>query len=142
MGYTHYVRTKRKITDQEWKEICNDFQHLLTTNKLIGGPVIQRDYDDPRAPEITDKHIWFNGAREDGCETMILYRDEGSGVFCKTNRRTYDIYVKALLIFAYNAAPTAFLVTSDGTVQEWEQAALWVNHVMPYTEYVLPPSIY
>lgn len=142
MGYTHYVRIKRKITDQEWKEVCNDFQHLLTTNKLIGGPVIQRDYDDPRAPQITDKHIWFNGAGEDGYETMILYRDEGNGIFCKTNRRAYDIYVKALLIFAYNSAPTAFEVTSDGTIEEWEKAQEWVNSVMPFNEYVLPASLY
>lgn len=142
MGYTHYVTTKRKTTDQEWNEICNDFQHLLTTNILIGGPTIQLEYDDPRPPRIDQSFIQFNGAGDSGYETMILERNPGARSFCKTIRKGYDIYVKALLIFAYNAAPTAFGVTSDGTIEEWEKAQEWVNSVMPFNEYVLPASLY
>ena len=142
MGYTHYVQNKQEVPDQVWKEICEDFQHLLTTNLLIGGPVIQREYDDPRPPIITDTHIQFNGAGDLGHETMVLERKQTQSSFCKTNRKPYDIYVKALLIFAYNAAPTAFGVTSDGTIEEWEKAQEWVNSVMPFNEYVLPASLY
>lgn len=142
MGYTHYVKNKRQTTDQEWKEICEDFQHLLTTNKLIGGPVIQCEYDDPQPPYISDTLIQFNGSNDLGHETMILVRQPNQSYFCKTNRKPYDIYVKALLIFAYNAAPDAFVITSDGTIEEWEKAQEWVNSVMPFNEYVLPASLY
>jgi hypothetical protein len=72
-------------------------------------------------PEITNDHIVFNGdgSKGEAHESFVLSRVsnfEGERVFqfCKTARKPYDRYVKAVLIVAQRVAPGALEVSCDG----------------------------
>ena len=69
----------------------------------------------------------FNGVGSDGCETASLNRemmelfdyevkrgDTSKFDFCKTRERPYDIEVRRLYRLAFDVAPDAFEISSDG----------------------------
>jgi hypothetical protein len=93
-------------------------------NKAPGGlniPVAE-EYDNPNTPpEITDKHIVFNGTGDDGHETFILCFGQQEWSFCKTARKPYDVLVVTVLMFCECYAPGAWDIGSDGNNDDWAE---------------------
>ncbi len=132
MGYTHYFEQTRDFTDKEWQEIKSFAAQLLRRGsfKLI----IDCKYD--QKFKINDKHILFNGIKNEGHETFVLDKLKGrhpdyytpqeireaKGVFnfCKTAQKPYDDYVVAFLCGVNVLAPGALIITSDGWKHEWK----------------------
>jgi len=110
MGYTCYFEQNRPFTMQEWGDIraaCIAMFHRL--KQIKGG-------DGTGRPEIGNDRIIFNGdgMKDENHETMCLERQNSGFQFCKTARKPYDRYVKAVLVVANFYAPGALKVSCDG----------------------------
>jgi hypothetical protein len=116
MGYTHYWRRPKILTEDRWSSFCNDIERLCFFYKEI------LKYG------ITDDYISINGI--DGCETLYIDRvsedterdEEQVFDFCKTNRAPYDIVVMVALMLLHHHYPNV-KITSDGSIDnEWSVA--------------------
>ena len=142
MGYTHYFKQTRDFTDKEWQEIKSFAAQLLRRGSFK--IIIDCKYD--QKFKINDKHILFNGIKNEGHETFVLDKLKGrhpdyytpqeireaKGVFnfCKTAQKPYDQYVVAFLCGVNVLAPGALHITSDGWKSEWKDGldlARYVN---------------
>ena len=113
MGYTHYWRSQRAFTDQEWSKVCDLVKQAfrdaeLKGLKLAGG-------DGTGVPTVTSEVISFNGAEPQGYETCLLQKaPNNSFEFCKTQHRPYDAAVVTLLFRLNQSFPDDLSVSSDG----------------------------
>ncbi len=161
MGYTHYFRQHRSLSQPEWQGVINAFAKLLRNlpehSMSAGGyykevPLVIRGLTGTCEPIINDRYIAFNG--DEGTlsglesmehESMVLNRikdaeDEDSRWFCKSARKPYDLVVCALLIVVANIATDAYKMGSDGGPEDWEPSLAWVNEVLG-EHWRLPKSI-
>ena len=84
-------------------------------------------------PHASNQMVHFNGKGFDGHETFLFQRkeeirdyrkDEGAKrafVFCKTAQKPYDKYVVACLIIAKSIFGKDVNISSDGTLEEWQE---------------------
>jgi len=110
MSYTIYYRQSRSFTDLEWQQITDATRSMFNRLKQVkGGSGSGR-------PIIDNSDIIFNGdaAKDEDHETFQLMKAGNGFQFCKTARKPYDRYVKAVLIVANYYAPGALEVTCDG----------------------------
>lgn len=110
MGYTVYFEQSRPFTMQEWGDIRAACIPMFNRLKQIKGPC------GTGRPEIGNDAIRFNGdaSKDEDHESFILEREGHGFQFCKTARKSYDRYVKAVLVVANYYAPGALTVTCDG----------------------------
>lgn len=110
MGYSHYYENFSKLPD----EAVDAIKGVFTENAEI----VQREYDDPTTPLVTNDTVRFNGVGDDGYETFLL---EGSGWnFCKTANKPYDKVVVAVLCICDNYLED-FCWSSDGGFEELKE---------------------
>lgn len=117
MGYSHYWDSS-KMDEKEFNySALSSIQYLLV--KAFKAGEIAFEADMPAcAPLVCEDAIRFNGIGEDGHETFYL--DIGSHSFCKTNQKSYDKYVVAVLsIIAYYHPD--FTWSSDGDADDLEE---------------------
>jgi hypothetical protein len=78
-------------------------------------------------PIVDNSEIIFNGdaSKGDSHETFVLTLYESGSKFCKTARKPYDRFVKAVLVLANFWAPGALEVTCDGD----NEADCWTQGV-------------
>jgi len=118
MGYTHYWRQSRRMTDDEWSAVTDGARKIVDVSRRLrirlAGPVGDGE------PVFTDESLSFNGSfdADEDYETFYLTRGPNDFSFCKTARNPYDAAVVAVLIHAHNAAPDAFSWSSDGSDDE------------------------
>ena len=125
MGYTHYWENEARAIPAAALVILKE---LLGEAHRAG--IVQREFDDPRPPEVTATRIRFNGAGELGHETFCFDVTDGDRTergrpfaFCKTNRKPYDAVVMRVLIVLKAFLKDAVRVTSDGGLHEdWRDA--------------------
>ena len=111
MGYTNYWHQYNDFTDEEWKQITEEYDYI----KEVCGNIIKDETTD--LDENT--HIIFNGIGEDAHETFFLSKDarpfnfkkdyEGqdtSFYFCKTAMKPYDIAVWYMLTQIQRICPS------------------------------------
>jgi hypothetical protein len=110
MGYTVYFEQNRPFTLQEWGDIRAAVIPMFHRLKQIKG---ESGYN---RPTISNDTIGFNGDASKGedHESFILGRTARGFQFCKTARKPYDRFVKAVLIIANFYAPGALKVSCDG----------------------------
>ena len=84
MGYTHYFEQKKHANTEQWGNITTGFKKLQAAALLTQAFPIQREEDDPTAPEVTNDQIIFNGIGDDAHETLMLERENSGFQFCKT----------------------------------------------------------
>lgn len=92
-------------------------------------------------PIISNSEIRFNGDASKGedHETFVLEKNGSGFQFCKTARKPYDRYVKAVLLVAKAVAPAAVEISSDGDGEAgcWDEgqriANLYLNDKSPVT---------
>jgi len=135
VGYTHYWRLLRRPEPQEWADLCNKAQRVLTLPKAAG--LVQLEHDTPQPPRVEPGEIRFNGIGGDAHETFLLTPDE-TFTFCKTAEKPYDAVVTAVLLTAADAFGYMFSVSSDGYWDDWDagralyKAAFDVDAVCPW----------
>ena len=127
MGYTVFFEQSRAFTMQEWGDIRAACIPMFNRLKQIKGPSgIGR-------PEISNTGICFNGDASKGedHETFIIEREGNGFQFCKTARKPYDRFVKAVLVIANYYAPGALKVSCDGD----DEPDCWTEGVSTATIY-------
>jgi len=129
MGYTHYFSQERSFTNQEWLNICDMvrqvFDHCASHNiELLS------EYDSTNPPELTDKHIRFNGKEDEGHETFYINKKHDLDFnFCKTARKPYDRAVCLVLLICDSVAKGTLKISSDG---DWDDE--WQNPCKHFEE--------
>ena len=117
MGYTHYYEQKRSFTDAEWSIIVKGWKLISKEAKIYVDD--QSEFAGPRIRQYFD----INGIGDEAHENFYLEKEKGfhdiQFTFVKTARKKYDRYVVALLLLINNVAPNAFVVKSDGYLDEW-----------------------
>jgi hypothetical protein len=110
LGYSIYFSQKRHFTVSEWGDIRAAVIPMFNRLKQIKGG------DGTGRPVIDNDQIIFNGdgSKSEDHETMVLDRNGNGFQFCKTARKPYDRFVKAVLVIANYYAPGALEVTCDG----------------------------
>ena len=99
MGYSNYWTQDKSFSDDEWKQIKDEYNYI----KTVFGEFIEDQTE-------SDNQIAFNGKGEENqCETFILLQHANKTVkyerhnpafnFCKTRQLPYDLAVWHLLTF-------------------------------------------
>ena len=128
MGYTVSWTFNRSFTESEWKSITENVSNMFNRLKQVKGA------NGLGRPIVDNSEIIFNGdaSKGDSHETFVLTRYDSGSKFCKTARKPYDRFVKAVLVLANFWAPGALEVTCDGD----DEADCWTNGVSTATVYV------
>lgn len=143
MGYTHYHYTKPELDVKKWKQFTDGVKKILA---LDTGNILAREYDDTgKKPEVTSKHVRFNGKNDEGHETFMLsriskvadYQSDKSMAFnfCKTARKEYDKFVTACLIYAKLIFGDDVIISSDGEVVDWQAGKSLVEKALVKDEF-------
>jgi uncharacterized protein Usg len=116
MGYTHYFRQQKSLTDQQW-QLMKAAATLLTSNRHCA---VYIPTSKKQEKEI-GQYININGVGDEAHESFVIDKNlqPNDFSFCKTARKSYDRYVTAILIVLNTVAPGAYNITSDGYHDEW-----------------------
>lgn len=149
MGYTHYWRRSKDLTQDQWERIAQETLDIIVRHCDKKRIVLAWDYDAPvepqpslwggpkmlpKPPEVTPDIIRFNGWKDEGHETFYFTRvkpespswdpeAKESFDFCKTARKPYDLAVCLVLLSLIRHASDSVQVSSDGDWDhEWKDA--------------------
>lgn len=113
MGYTHYWKSNQdnKLKPEHWLNII----HHTRLSLIDQFPQIKIE-----RVHITNAFIEFNGLDNQGHEDFWFTTQKTEFSFCKTARKPYDLLVVGVLLLANHYAPNEWIITSDGTKQEWQ----------------------
>jgi hypothetical protein len=158
MGYTHYWRQTKDLTEDEWDNVRQVAKTILKDNH---GVILDNEPTDSQNLSITYDSILFNGRGDDSHETFYLTRKQrpkydyesdeefakGAFEFCKTAQKPYDKYVVAMLI-AITQITDSITVSSDGDQSDWlEGMQLYVERctsndtLNDYAKELIPDSV-
>ena len=160
MGYTHYFKVKKEISQKKWdgfiEEVKKIYKNLPEHSESSGGycqdePLFLSGCARFRDPKMDSEMIWVNGSSIPSkyrTQTEHWYdQDPGNldhetfgfdrkpngdrGGFCKTARKPYDLFVQAVLILARkHFTKTEFEFSSDGYGEEWLVAYEFVSGIV------------
>lgn len=140
MGYTHYFKQNKPVSDQQWEAFEKDAKVIIdhVQNKL-GIVLISNDSN---GVIINNERINLNGdeSRNLEHETFYLEKDYKEFNFCKTARKPYDIAVCSLLLLAHEHMPEHHEIGSDGSLTEWQEAMQLNAEIFGYA-YKLPRGV-
>lgn len=145
MGYTHYWRPTRDLTEDEWDNVRQVAKTILKDNH---GIILDNEPTDSQNLSITYESILCNGIGDDGHETFYLTRKMRNDFeFCKTAQKPYDKYIVAMLI-AVAQITDSISVSSDGDQEDWlEGLQLYVERctsndtLNDYAKELIPDSV-
>jgi len=145
MGYTHYWRPTRDLTEDEWDNIRQVAKTILKDNH---GIILDNEPTDSQNLSITYDSVLCNGIGDDGHETFYLTRKMRNDFeFCKTAQKPYDKYIVAMLI-AVTQITDSITVSSDGDQSDWlEGLQLYVERctsndtLNDYAKELIPASV-
>lgn len=125
MGYTVYFEQTKDFATDEWHFITHAVSRMFRRLKQIKGG------DGTGRPIVNDSDIVFNGDASKGedHETFQLSKCNSGFQFCKTARKSYDRYVKAVLVIANYYAPGVLNVSCDGDDEPgcWDEGVRLAN---------------
>jgi hypothetical protein len=129
MGYTVYFEQNRPFTTEEWGKIRAAVIPMFHRLKQIKGG------NGEGRPIIDNSDIMFNGDASKGeeHEGFQLSKCNSGFQFCKTARKPYDRYVKAVLCVADYYAPGALDISCDGDNEPdcWTEGVRIANQYVP-----------
>lgn len=134
MGYTHYFEQKKTVEQEKWNDYCEEVRFLLSNIVAMERIVLQPDVEsDHEFYEINENFISFNGDGSMNLDHETFYinrkKDPSTFLFCKTNRKPYDLAVCGCLILAHKHLPGYFNISSDGGSADWEPALNYLEDV-------------
>lgn len=111
MGYTHYWKTKREFTEEEWNKFTKGTKKII---KKSGVKICNGMGEDE--PILTPDVVSLNGDASNGedCESFIVTKEPQEFEFCKTRREPYDKVVCACLLLMEKILGKDVEVSSDG----------------------------
>lgn len=113
MGYTQYYTQTRAFTTEEWNLIKSFTEKLFEYEKDILANGLGEEGTEPK---VNAKFISFNGIGDESYETCYITKTHYKEYnFCKTDRKSYDDVVVALLTYINYVAPNALTIGSDGS---------------------------
>ncbi len=113
MGYTNYWHQYNDFTDDQWKQIKEEYEYI----KEVCANIIEDE-------TITTDEIVFNGKNENGHEAFLIKQNarpygsekyDGEDIhfsFCKTRMKPYDLAVWHMLTFINRINPS-FSISRD-----------------------------
>lgn len=104
MGYTHYWKFKRQVSDAEFDLFIEDVRKIDQRFVLAQG-----------AETMVVFNVW---------ETFIFRRTDTDFNFCKTGRADGDKFVTAVLAVAKHHFGDDLQVSSDGNWADWAEGLL------------------
>lgn len=122
MGYTHYFKQEKPVSDAQWAAFKHDAQIVIDhAQKELGIVLISNDSN---GIILNDERINLNGdeSRDLDHETFFMEKDYRDFNFCKTARKPYDLVVCSLLLLAHKHMPNHHDIGSDGNFEEWQDA--------------------
>jgi len=128
MGYTHYWRIEKKITDKNYENtmlLCSElaFKYYKKYGGLSGfsAHVKPGKYSG----------LKINGSKDDAHEDFSFPEKLKMGFdFCKTARKPYDEVVTACLAIMKHNFKDAIEVSSDGNREEWNDGITLVKEIL------------
>jgi len=109
MGYTHYWRSQKRFTDNEWNTLREKVKKVLDAyGELVTPPLVDSEV------------IRFNGIGDDGHETFLLTKQFQDFEFCKTRQKPYDLVVCLVLLAVDEFTPGVLHISSDGVPEDWQ----------------------
>ena len=117
MGYTHYWKQKRSLTDGEWAKVTEIVRKVCEATDVQLRDGLSREHS---SPEFDEAYIGLNGDGEDSHETFYLTPQASDFEFCKTVRKPYDeVVVACLMLINENMPDGVFSWSSDGEEEDW-----------------------
>lgn len=126
MGYTHYWNFGDNVNQQQYDKSLTNMTAIIKrwqSQCKKGGP-----YDYCRlsghSAHVPGKYpgILINGKQDQAHERFTLDPVPSGGLqSCKTDQKPYDVVVTACLLVLKHRLKGSVDLTSDGTVENWEQ---------------------
>lgn len=104
MGYSHYWKLNRQVSDAEFELFLDDVE------RIDPSLVISQDGE-----RMVWKEVW---------ETFVFRRTDTRFRFCKTGQNAGDEYVTAVLAVAKHHFGDDLQVNSDGNWSDWAKGLL------------------
>lgn len=154
MGYTHYWRHTKRLTNDEWADTMKDLAEIVQTARreglTIGDTLGETEMAGLQIDREKEHGAWvgFNGLGADSHETFMIWQNRRplndwqepknrGWDFCKTARKAYDVAVTACLIYLESIYPERFSVSSDGEANDWEAGLALAKRALPRLDNVL-----
>jgi nitric oxide synthase oxygenase domain/subunit len=119
MGYTHYWSYKEVASNDSISKILDEIKKLLNENNLMK---LITSEDLNIVPIFNKELILFNGIEQFAGDIFLFdFTEPNEYIFCKTNRKPYDIIVSLVLLSLSNNIHE-FTFSSDGTLEDWNFA--------------------
>lgn len=121
MGYTHYFKQNKPVSDEQWNAFKKDAEVII---KEVGKRNIVLMSNDDNGIIIDNNRVNLNGDETEGLdhETFYLEKDYREFNFCKTAAKPYDLAVCSLLLLANEHMPGHHDIASDGQLDDWRDA--------------------
>lgn len=142
MGYTHYWYQSSELDKDKFNEAMTDCEKVCS--ELCKGNLELKGWDGT-GEAVFDDIVSFNGnsEKDQDHETFSVQLEKGTSYskddagrdfyFCKTARKPYDIAVQCcLIVFNHHLGTEHFVVTSDGDMEEWQDAMTTCQDVLGY----------
>ncbi|PWY67641.1 hypothetical protein BO94DRAFT_421818, partial [Aspergillus sclerotioniger CBS 115572] len=131
--YTHYwsvIDTESREWHQAWPQLVQDTWTIIERAGIaLTGPPL---YGHETTPLVCEQNgIMINGVGEDGCECLVLRKEETTVTSCMTLERPYDLVVGCILLRAYALAPGQFDLISDGYWEDWRHVRQFYAQLWP-----------
>lgn len=122
MGYTHYFKQNKPVSNEQWKSFQEDAEIVLKQVQNQYGIVLMSN--DDNGVLINSERVNLNGDESQGLdhETFFMEKDYREFNFCKTARKPYDLAVCSLLLLAHEHMKGHHDIGSDGGFEEWQEA--------------------
>ena len=153
MGYTHYLTQRARFTNAEWFDVKAAISSIAALASQEGLKLGDMMGEQGRAwPEVetgdSGEYIGFNGLGEESHETFSIGQDRApleswqdekarGWIFCKTDRKPYDVAVTACLCYLESAFPGKVYVSSDGRADDWQAGLALARRALPALQNVL-----
>ena len=121
MGHSHYWQYHTKMVGfaSRYKVMKTEMKSFVKF-AMEQGYVLANGLAEPdTSPVFLQSSIFFNGAGEDGHETMFFEGKARPSNFCKTNYKPYDAVVIASLLVAKQYMGPLMSISSDGVGKYW-----------------------
>ena len=130
MGYTHYMSYKKVASDVTICKILDEIKVLLDENNLMK---LITSKDLSTIPIFNKELILFNGIEKLSGDIFLFdFTERNEYIFCKTNRKPYDIIVSLVLLSLSNNIHE-FTFSSDGTLEDWNFSIyIYEKYIRPY----------
>lgn len=140
MGYTHYFKQSKPVSDKQWEAFEKDAKILLEyAPKHLGIILVSNDSN---GIILNSERINMNGDPDRNLdhETFYMDKDYKEFNFCKTNQKPYDLIVCSLLLLAHEHMPNHHDICSDGNFEDWQES-MEINACLFGRAFKLPKSV-